>query len=352
MPISRNNHYVPQFYLEKWGSNKKIWKYALLVPNENVPMWTSSSIKHTASQDNLYVRWYDGVEIDDFEQFFGSEFENKAKQSIDKAVSGERLSMDDWHNMIDFVGAQIVRTPAFYQKMRPIIRNAMKQALEESVEKLQKIEDISVLKAANHKIQSSFDQELIPIQYVDEGESNISGFVDVRFETVEGKSTWLWAMRHLIKEPLKQLHNHKWSIITTEVPIPTSDDPVICLNYYSENDYIFDGGWMQKGTEIICPISPYKILYTQVGVRHEPRIWYTKDQSAVFKKMIVEHAFREVYAMDQDPEVCVIRPRIINQELFVTEKREVDGWYQTYIDGESTMLKSKHQIIKNEDNLE
>ena len=50
---------------------------------------------------------------------------------------------------------------------------------------------------------------------------------------------------HLLDETIKVLHKHEWKIINLDdkVKIPTSDDPVICLNYYSNNNYDFGGGW-------------------------------------------------------------------------------------------------------------
>lgn len=248
--------------------------------------------------------------------------------------------------MIDFVGAQAVRTPAFYQKIRPIIRNALSAALDEVAHELHDAEKINRLINTNGNMQSSPELELIPLNLVDEGESDLPGYEDIRIESVEGKSTWLWAVQHLLKEPLKYLHRHKWSIISTEIPIPTSDDPVICLNYYNKDDYNFNGGWMQKGTEIICPISPYKLLYTQIGVRHEPRMFYPKEKCSILKKMITQHAFREIYGLVPDQEVCEIRPRIVDEKRFIIDKKESEEWYKKYTEKESVLLKSKRSIVK------
>lgn len=157
-------------------------------------------------------------------------------------------------------------------------------------------------------------------------------------ESVEGKSTWLWSIQHLLGKQKEILHQHKWSIITCEEDIPTSDDPVLFLNYYSDNDYNFNGGWNQKGTEIICPISPKKILYTQVGMKHPSRIMYNKKQSLLLIKMIVMHAFREVYAVNKDTNISSIRKRYINSEVYKEEKQMMDKWYCNYRDIEGPML--------------
>ena len=84
--ISRNNHYVQQFYLGNWSANNKIWKYQLLVSSENVPIWSNVSIKHTASRDNLYVRVKKDFEMDDFEKMFDYNFESSAKKQLKKQL--------------------------------------------------------------------------------------------------------------------------------------------------------------------------------------------------------------------------------------------------------------------------
>jgi hypothetical protein len=57
-----------------------------------------------------------------------------------------------------------------------------------------------------------------------------------------------------------------WNVIHAAVGIyfPTSDDPVICLNYNSESEYDFKGGWGKKNGNIIMPISPKQLLITQI----------------------------------------------------------------------------------------
>lgn len=50
-----------------------------------------------------------------------------------------------------------------------------------------------------------------------------------------GKQFYLYIMKYLLEETSKVFHNYKWGIITVDanVSLPTSDDPVICLNYRS-----------------------------------------------------------------------------------------------------------------------
>lgn len=331
--LSRNNHYVPQFYLDNWGKNKNIWKYQLLVSNERVPLWSHVSIKHTASIENLYVRIEKNEEIDDFEKMFDIKFESTGKIAMDKAVNGERLSMSDWDKLIDFITAQIVRTPAFFQRLRPIIQQSLKESLTESVDKLKKIKEKPPIMV--DKIKSD---KLIPISFIDLGESEKEGFEDIKIEVIEGKSTWLWSIQHLLEKSKEVMHQHKWSIITCDGTLPTSDDPVVCFKYYGGHKYEFGGGWQQDGTQIVCPISPHKVLYTQVGGKAPSRMNFDKKHSELLKELIINHAFREIYAVEQDENIPLIRKREVNLEKYNEDIQMIDKWYSKYIDTEGKKL--------------
>ena len=68
--ISRNNHFVPQMYLEAWkNENNKIWTYDLLVPNEKCNLWNEKSSKSIASQQNFYIVLKDKEEADYIEKY-------------------------------------------------------------------------------------------------------------------------------------------------------------------------------------------------------------------------------------------------------------------------------------------
>lgn len=338
--LCKNNHYVPQFYLNNWGDKNRIWKYQLLVPNDNYPLWVSSSIKHTASMEYLYVRVNESEEMDDFERMFGDLFESKVKASMDKVINADRLSVDDWNNLIDFVGAQIVRTPAFFQRVRPIVRNALESGLKEALEGLKSLNEKPEVTSNPAKYDNLF-----PLQFIDHGDAEEEGYSNIEVSVMEGKSTWLWVIqRLLLTGPLEVLHSHKWSIITTEEAIPTSDDPVLCLGKDEDGKYNYNGAWLKKGTEIICPISPHKALYTQVGVKHECRIHFDKEQSAFLKMLIVNHAFREVYSKYQIKEIVKIRPRIVDEKQFQYDKLVSDSWYRTYVETEGNLLKESERF--------
>src|SRR5699024_11588180 len=56
-----------------------------------------------------------------------------------------------------------------------------------------------------------------------------------------------------------------WSSDVCSSDLPTSDNPVINLNYYRKDKYDFNGGWGVDNTCIMMPLTPKHLLYTQVG---------------------------------------------------------------------------------------
>lgn len=99
---------------------------------------------------------------------------------------------------------------------------------------------------------------------------------------------------------------------------PTSDDPVICLNYYGKDNYDFGGGWGKKGCEIIFPISPNKVLYTQIGEEITINQFDT-SLSRLVEKLIIEHAHRKIYSISPNDKVRSIRDKIENSTVYKEE---------------------------------
>jgi hypothetical protein len=150
-------------------------------------------------------------------------------------------------------------------------------------------------------------------------------------EVVAGRGLWLFAIRHLLSMTVRALERHRWFVLTAPdgVAWPTSDDPVIPLNYYKAGHYDFKGGWGSKGTEILLPLSPHHLLYTRVGFRQRMPAEVEPWMAAQFKRFIIEHAHRSIFAAKPLPEVARLRPRLVDQEVYT---REVDLWRRWHQD--------------------
>jgi hypothetical protein len=159
----------------------------------------------------------------------------------------------------------------------------------------------------------------------------------LKAEVVVGRSVWLFSMRHLLKNTVSVLQQQKWTILSAPQGIHwiTSDDPVIKLNYYRPGVYDFKGGWGNRGTEILLPLSPRHLLYTQVGQRRSRRGEIPRAEAEMIRRFIAEHAHRLIFAAEPDPEVPRLRPRTVNADLWrkwheeqTAAEREVMGWGQ------------------------
>lgn len=343
--ISRNNHFVPQMYLEAWkNDNNKIWTYDLLVPNEKCNLWNEKSSKSIASQQNFYILIKDKEEADDIEKYLNEKFEMPASKPLKKAIKGEKLSDDEWNAIINYIGCQIVRTPAFVSKMLDISKNGLKNTFLQTISEIEKrLNNMTLeeLKKYSQKQNDTKNNEMFPLKIVDTGVDCGDKSI-IKVETIIGKSYYLYEMMHLLNETIKVLHKHEWKIINLDdrVKIPTSDDPVICLNYYSNNSYDFGGGWDNKGSEIIFPISPSKIIYTQVGAKD---IQFELDYylSMKIKTMIVEHAYRRIFSIDNEKWITKTRKRYVNIDEFNKEKKMLENWHENYKNIETEYLECK-----------
>lgn len=349
--ISRNNHFVAQMYLNAWkNNNNKIWTYDLLVPNEKCNLWNEKSTRSIASQQNFYITLRQNEEVDDIERYLNDEFETSASKSLKKARLGENLSNEDWKSIVNYIGCQIVRTPAFVSKMLKTSKMNMKDIFQQTITELERDlnnRSVEEIKGYLKKEKYNDDNEMFPLKIVDTGLNDGNKEI-LKIETIVGKSYYLCMMMHLLKQTIKVLHKHEWKVIDVDdrVKIPTSDDPVICLNYYADNKYDFCGGWNNEGSEIIFPISPTKIVYTKVGAK-DIKFKLDYKLSILIKNMIVEHAYRRIFSIDNERCITKIRKRYVNEKEFQREKEILENWHENYKNIESEYLKRK--IIREED---
>jgi hypothetical protein len=321
----RENHYAPQVYLRGFASTpERIFTYLTLVSNERVPPWRERSIGGVARLAHLYTRLAAGQETDEIETWLDREFEAPAAEPLRRAISDDRMTPDDWTHIVRFLAAQMVRTPAYFfqnlQGWKDEASTNLSLALEESVRKLEaaKRSGVAVMLPAaitERYIPISIDAEALP------GEE----MARVKASMLVGRGRWQFAMRHLLADT-RLLHQHRWTILAPAKGLAwfTSDDPVVCLNYYEEGRYDFKGGCLSHGTEIFLPLSPQHLFYTRIGYRPERRGHVLpRGQTEAIRRVIAEHAFRMIFAASQDSEMPTLRSRHVSDEEF---RKERDGW--------------------------
>lgn len=335
--MNRNNHYNSQMYLKAWECEKnKTMVYDLLVSDERVPLWSKKSIENLCSIDSLFVRLKEQHETDDLEKWFDRRFETPAKLSLEKAIKQGRVNWWEMHKLVDFMACHIVRSPIFIEKILVKGKNEIKEIFEKECKDLQNISKYEIKKKINNTIDTNSSMFPFKMERVKEMEEN-----DLwRIETIIGKQFYLWIMKWLLENTTEELHKHNWTILTVHphVKIPTSDNSVICLNYYSDKKYDFGGGWGRKNGNIIFPISPERILYTQIGAIYNKNTNLDYQTSLLFKRIIIEHAHRKIISSYEDNEVTFIRKRHVDREMFNYEKNIWKDFQESYLNTESKYI--------------
>lgn len=322
---------MPRLALKRFASSAGyVWTYRTLVAHPRVPEWQEKSIKGIGWLAHLYTRIASGVESDEIEKWLNAEFETPAEEALVKATQDRRLSQADWHNLVRFVAAQDVRTPArlieSLKRWNTNLPALLENNLKESVHRLEAAkksgQPIDSAKAAN--------SEFIPMRITREIEPG-QGHGILKAEVIAGRSLWFFEMLQVLTNTVKALHGHKWTILVPPDDLTwfTSDDPVVRLNYYADGKYDFKGGWGSSGTEIFLPLDPRHLLYTQIGKRPVRRgSVATRQFVEMTRRFIAEHSYRFIFAQSADSEVPRFRPRIVDASRVRDDREQWERWYE------------------------
>lgn len=327
--ITHKNHYVPQFYLKNWSQDrKKIWVYSLLVPHAKVPYWQPKSIEYIAVWNDFYTRHNGEKEVDDFEKWFNKEFETPVEPVIQKLIDNKPITRQEEILLTHYVMAQDLRVPARVNFMLDIATKTVKSIMNSF--SLDNVKKEDILNAKLHAID-----DLLPINVHVDREKQ-----EIEMSTFVGKSVYLSSLKFLLTSTIKKVENYRWHVVRAVdgVSFPTSDNPVILLNYYSKNNYDFNGGWGVKHVNIIMPLSPECLLFTEVGATTESSKFYTREWSDFFRKIIIEHAYRYVFAYEKQKGMLSVNPRRVSKEQFLEEKNSMNSWHEYNMKAEQELL--------------
>ncbi|EOH6075563.1 DUF4238 domain-containing protein [Burkholderia cenocepacia] len=333
----KDNHYVPQLYLKRWSKDGNIFTYRLLVPHENVPLWKEHSLRGIAFHQHLYTYLVGREETDEFERWLGQEFETPAEEAIRLAVNDERMSTEHWRALIRFVVAQDVRTPAnlkaFLTRQRESLQALMSETLEDSVKRLEEIAKTGTGLPRQEAGSSNSFPLCVSITKGPDGK----GSIETR--TVVGRKLWLWSVRHLLTNTIEKITHSRWTIVRAPkgVSWPTTDNPVIKLNFQSAEKYDFGGGWGRTKCDIFFPLSPKHLLHNSIGQGSWPRGTVLEKPLATFiRKIIIEHADRYVFDEERS-DVHLVRPRVVSVEEYKREQDAWSNWHREQSDAESSL---------------
>jgi hypothetical protein len=333
LQIKHENHFIPQLYLKNWGDGKKrVWSYRLLVPNKKFPNWQHSSISGIAFQRDLYTVISNGQEDDSFERWIEAEFETPVAESLLKVSKDKKLDNIDWTRLALFLAAQDVRTPTSYfesierwnKELPALLENTLQKTIERFEETFR--EGKSLPASSPTENYGLFKDTLEVSAIKSDSDSNNS---EIRANVTVGRKLWIESQRFLLTKTSKALLKHKWSIVEPANGMSwfTSDHPVLRLNYYGEGKYDLKGGWGRKGGNLIMPLSPKHLLYTQIGAEASDRLTFSPEKTYEIQKFLAERAFRYIFTQKQMPGVLRLRHRYVNLEEFENEEQQWSKWH-------------------------
>jgi len=327
-------------YLKRFSSRPGwTFRYDILVPNAQCPIWVEKPIDRVASASDLYTSIEDGTEADTHEKWLNREYETPAEEAIERAVTGRTMTKEHWRCLVRFIAAQDVRTPVRLQeeltRWHTVGPALMQTTLEDSIAQFKALKNSGrIVGQPREKVEPGF-----PVRVLIRPSSDES-MAEVKAETIVGRSLWLWGQRHVLNGIAEHLHQHEWTILRAPDGINwlATDNPVIRLNFHDERSYDFKGGWGSVGTEIFMPLDPEHMIYTRIGQKREARGTILDLNSAgLFGKLILEHAFRHIFSPTENPSIPHLRPRHVDLEAYRHEKAEWSKWAEEQAHAESDL---------------
>jgi hypothetical protein len=329
----RDNHYLSQGYLKPWGgTDGRVWTYSLLVQHPNVSQWKQRSTRGLAHHAHLYTRMVAGSESDRIERWLAEEFENPAAEAVLKATTDRQLSQEDRKLLIRFLAAHDVRTPAWFLASKERWSKTLPELMEDVTRRALSEHEAGLRTGRPRTSAIAPSDARPPLRVRIHQEERM-----IETAALVGREMWLWAMERSLSSTIRALYQHRWTILAPPEGMtwPTSDSPVVKLNFMSFDNYTFGGGWGSQGTEIFFPLGPLHLMYTQIGDRPPRRGERVPvEQAHWIRRFIVEHASRLILAREEDHDVPNLRRRREDAELYERERLMWERWHTDQVEAE------------------
>lgn len=324
--VTHHNHYVPRFYLRRWSSNgNSIWDYRVVVDNDHEKYWKTTSLKATATWDDLYTQHIDGADDDSVEDYLCNHFESPASEVLKKLDCGHALSARDLAVLADYWLIQYLRTPAFMKKSAELTEGLFDSVVKSTVESVKyqlmnKKSNVPMRRVPSKSAGSPFPQQPLEVDLDSESQE-----ITVRIST--GRNGYLASLNSLINGVTgTSVHSCNWSIARAPVGshFYTSDNPAIVFGLSADGSVIVDGLDLgQRNVYLVLPLDMHKVLLARVGSAPLSNPYLLTGESvALINEAICKTAFRHIYSNAKDDSVRRIRPRLVDRS-FVKEEMSI-----------------------------
>ena len=321
--LKRDNHYVPRVYLRQWAVDGLVATHSLLVPHERTRSWKRISPAAVAKRADLYTQVVRCGESDELERWLDQTFERPAEPVIRRVTADQRLSETDWRTLIRFALAQDVRTVAalkrFISRQQVEMPRLLNNVLSNAVAALER-------GVAPQRRSAATSSEGVPLRVKTSVEGDAA---TLQAEVVVGRRLWQWSMRQTLTSTISKVPMRGWSILRPAAGYqwPTSDDPLVRLNYTNSGEYSFDGGWDRLRGDVLMPVSPRHLLHKEGGARSRSYgMMLDARTTREVIKVIVEHADRYVFAVEEF-DVGAIRARTVDKLGCEAERLAWQQWH-------------------------
>jgi hypothetical protein len=326
--VTRDNHYVPQSYLRSWSSDgNRIWCYRILVSNENVPLWKHESIKNIAYITDLYSSISNNDICDTYEKWIKKEYEDPGFEAICKLNNNEKLNRYDLEKLVRFLALQDIRTPCNYfetkERWNAVFPQVASEVIESAANQINKNNYDYFKRMPNKKTMfANIKAHVTPI------EKDGKNYLSFEMEAPFNREAWIDEQKHLLEKTSKCLLKHSWSIFKSAKDISwfTSDHPVARCNYYSKYNWNLLGGWGNTKGNILMPLTPKYLLFTQIGDACEEKKTISAERTIEMNDILLARAYRYIFSVREINRVSKVRCRIVNKREYDEEIKFWESW--------------------------
>jgi hypothetical protein len=339
---THDNHFVPQWYLKQWADTSGlVWSYRLLVSHSSVPTWQQNRPRGIAFRRDLYTSVRGDTESDEFEKWVEREFEAPAQTALQRVLNGQNLQPHHWQDLGKYALCQQLRTPQDFleskerwkQTLPEIMNQTLQKATRLAEEHHQKGEPLPQPTSRRGKhLRDAFKITVRPNARPETKEG------EIKVTLLMGRELWLQQQRHLLDGVGQIAAKHSWSIVEPagDAVWFTSDQPVVRMNY-REDGIDLKGGWGKARGNILMPLSPHHLLFTEIGEDLPPQIRFNEEQTSEILGALALRAHRMIFADHRLRLVEQLRPRIVDSEAFKQEEEDWAGWHRN-----QTMAQHEH----------
>jgi Protein of unknown function (DUF4238) len=293
-----------------------------------------SPVRGLASKADLYTLLEDEEELDEFERWFEQEFETPAEEAIDKAGSGQRLRRDDWEKLILYCLAQDLRTPRTYHQITSRFAESLDGMLGDVVQRLKQAAEQGLLQPAELResdpkldaMRDAIRVSINPDAYPERDEGQIA------VKALAGRRLWLNEVKRQATGKFRSVAlSHEWSIAEPANGMTwiTTDHPVVRLNYCGDDGkYDLNGGWGRRNGNILMPLSPRHLLFTEIGTRRPRRCTFSPEFTSLLRKVQVESALDDIFADAPSKDVVTLRRRVVDAEAYTERQKAWASWHE------------------------